>query len=205
MLQHLRSAWARAMRPPAAALLRLGVTPDAMTWAGTVAVVVVAVLVVPAGWLWQGALALAVLVLGDGLDGQMARMSGRSSTWGAFLDSTLDRIADGAVLGSVAVYLALIGQPWLAGASLWALIAAQVTSYVKARAESVGLTTAAGLASRAERLVILLLALFCEGVGVPYALAVGVLVLAVLSSITVAQRMRAVHRAAAAVEDRAAR
>ncbi|SDE33390.1 phosphatidylinositol phosphate synthase [Auraticoccus monumenti] len=197
MLQHLRSGWAAAMAPPASLLLRLGVTPDVVTWTGTALTVAVAVVFLPLGWLWQAALLLTLLVMSDGLDGQMARMSGRPTRWGAFLDSTLDRVADGAVLGGVALHLALADRPWSAGLALWALVAAQVTSYVKARAESVGLVTTAGLGSRAERLVLVLLALLLEGVGVPRALDVGVLLLALLTTVTVVQRVRAVHRSAA--------
>ena len=196
MLQHLRSGWAAAMAPPASLLLRLGVGPDAVTWTGTVLTVAVAVVLLPLGWLWQAALLLTLLVMSDGLDGQMARMSGRPTRWGAFLDSTLDRVADGAVLAGVALHLALAHRAWPAGLALWALVAAQVTSYVKARAESVGLTTTAGLGSRAERLVLVLVALLLEGMGVPHALDVGVALLAVLTTVTVVQRVRAVHRSA---------
>lgn len=202
MLQHLRSRWSTVLHRPAAWLLRLGVSPDAVSWAGTGAVVVVAAVLLPSGWLVPGALLLGVLVLGDGLDGAMARQSGRDSTWGAFLDSTLDRIADGAILGAVALHLALTDRPSLAGVALWSLVAAQVTSYVRARADSLGLSSVAGLVSRAERLVLLLLAVLLEGIGVPYALAVGLGALAALSTLTVVQRMRAVHRAATGVGPR---
>ncbi|RCK71308.1 CDP-alcohol phosphatidyltransferase family protein [Desertihabitans brevis] len=198
MLQHLRSGWAAAMRPPATLLLRLGVHPDVVTWTGTTLTVAVAWTFLPLGWLWQGALLLALLVLSDGVDGQMARMSGRSTAWGAFLDSTLDRIADGALLGAVALVLALRSSPGWAALAIWALVAAQVTSYIAARAPSVGLTTSAGLASRAERLVLLLAALLLDGLGVPGALPVGVALLAVLSTITVGQRLHAVQRSVAA-------
>jgi len=147
-------------------------------------------LTIPRGWLWQGGLLVLVLVLSDGLDGQLARMSGQSTKYGAFLDSSLDRVADGGLFGAIILYFAGPGhsQVW-AGIALWALMAGQVTSYVKARGESLGLDANGGLAARADRIVVAFLGLVLAGVGVPYALHVAVLVLALLGTWTVGQRM----------------
>ncbi len=190
MLDRFRDLWAAVMTPPARGLLRLGVPPDAVTWTGTVLVVVAALLTIPHGLLWQGGLLVLALVLSDGLDGQMARMSDRPTTYGAFLDSSLDRVADGALFGAVLLYFAGPGasQSWSA-VSLWALVAGQVTSYVKARGESLGLDASGGIAARADRIVLVFLGLVLSGVGVPYALQIAMLVLAILGSWTVGQRM----------------
>ncbi|MHB1008510.1 MAG: phosphatidylinositol phosphate synthase [Propionibacteriaceae bacterium] len=190
MLDQFRHIWAAVMTPPAKLLWRLHVPPDAVTWLGTALVVAASLLTIPRGLLWQGGLLVLVLVLSDGLDGQLARMSGQSSRYGAFLDSSLDRVADGALFGAVILYFAGPGRSQLwAGVALWALIAGQVTSYVKARGESLGLDANGGLAARADRILVAFLGLVLAGVGVPYALEVAVLLLALLGTWTVGQRM----------------
>lgn len=190
MLDQFRHLWAAVLTPPAKLLWRLHVPPDAVTWAGTILVVVASLATIPRGLLWQGGLLVLVLVLSDGLDGQLARLSGATSTYGAFLDSSLDRVADGALFGAIILYFAGPGRSQLwAGIALWALMAGQVTSYVKARGESLGLDADGGLAARADRIVVAFLGLVLAGLGVPFALQVAVLVLAVLGSWTVGQRM----------------
>jgi CDP-diacylglycerol--glycerol-3-phosphate 3-phosphatidyltransferase len=190
VLDHFRNLWAAVMTPPAKLLWRLHVPPDAVTWLGTALVVAASLLTIPRGLLWQGGLLVLVLVLSDGLDGQLARISGQSSTYGAFLDSSLDRVADGALFGAIILYFAGPGHSELwAGVALWALMAGQVTSYVKARGESLGLDANGGLAARADRIVVAFLGLVLAGIGVPYALHVAVLLLALLGTWTVGQRM----------------
>lgn len=190
MLNQFRHVWAAVMTPPAKLLWRLHVPPDAVTWLGTALVVAASLLTIPRGLLWQGGLLVLVLVLSDGLDGQLARISGQSSTYGAFLDSSLDRVADGALFGAVILYFAGPGHSELwAGIALWALMAGQVTSYVKARGESLGLDANGGLAARADRILVAFLGLVLAGVGVPYALQVAMLLLALLGTWTVGQRM----------------
>lgn len=196
MLEHLRAHWTKVMSPPAKLLLRLHVTPDMVTWTGTIGVVIVSVLFFPQGWLWQGAILLGFLVVSDSLDGIMARTSGRSSDWGAFLDSCLDRIADGAVFGGIALYY--VGKDantvW-ATLAIAALIFGQVTSYTKARGESLGYTVNGGLAGRADRLLVGLIGVLLTGLGVTMALPVCLVILAVAGAITVGQRMVLVHKA----------
>ena len=190
MLDQFRHIWAAVMTPPVKLLWRLHVSPDAVTWTGTALVVAASLLTIPRGLLWQGGLLVLVLVLSDGLDGQLARMSGQSTKYGAFLDSSLDRVADGGLFGAIILYFAGPGhsQIW-AGIALWALMAGQVTSYVKARGESLGLDANGGLAARADRIVVAFLGLVLAGIGVPYALHVAVLLLALLGTWTVGQRM----------------
>ena len=190
MLDQFRHIWAAIMTPPAKLLWRLHVPPDAVTWLGTALVVAASLLTIPRGLLWQGGLLVLVLVLSDGLDGQLARISGQSSTYGAFLDSSLDRVADGALFGAIILYFAGPGHSELwAGIALWALMAGQVTSYVKARGESLGRDANGGVAARADRIVVAFLGLVLAGIGVPYALQVAVLLLALLGTWTVGQRM----------------
>ncbi|MFW6599735.1 phosphatidylinositol phosphate synthase [Propionibacteriaceae bacterium Y2011] len=200
MLERFRGLMGRLLTPPARLLIKLGVGPDLITWVGTVALVAVALVMVPLGLLWQAALVLGVISFTDMLDGQVARLSGRTSRWGAFLDSSLDRVADGAVFTGVIIWFALGGRPVWAGVAAAALVLGQVTSYVKARAESQGWQVTGGLAARADRLVIAYLGLLLQGIGVPYALAVAVTVLALAGVITVGQRLRQVRRQADAEE-----
>src|SRR3954471_7096046 len=127
---------ARAVDPVARALLRAGISPDVVTVAGTVGVVVASLTLATRGYLWIAALVITAFALTDVLDGAMARARGTASRFGALLDSTMDRIADGAVFGSLAYWLAATDQWSNLTACLICLIAGQVVSYVKARAES---------------------------------------------------------------------
>lgn len=187
------------MRWPAGLLIRLHVSPDAVTWAGMAGTVVVALVCFPQGWLWQGALLELVFIFSDGVDGQMARMLGRTSRWGSFLDSTLDRFGDGALVGGVVLYYAGPGNNrWFAALGLAALVFGQVTSYVKARGEATGFRVVGGLAARADRIIVLLLGCILTGLGLWWALPIGLGYLAVAGAITVGQRMHQVHQQSAA-------
>lgn len=203
MLEKFRAGWAAAMTPPARLLLKLGVHPDAVTWAGTLITIALAFVFFPQGWLWQGTLLITLFIFSDGLDGQMARMMDRKSTWGAFLDSSLDRFGDGALFGGVALYYAGPGDSvfWSAMA-LGALVCGQVTSYVKARGEALGMTVRGGLAARADRILVLFLGTLLTGLArsghVPevlhWALPVALCWLVFAGLVTVGQRMAQVHR-----------
>lgn len=194
MLKRLRGLQSALVGPVVRLLLRLGVRPDAVTWFGAVSVTVTALTFFPRGWLWQGSLVIGLLCFSDLIDGEMARESGTTSRWGNFLDASLDRVADAAVLGGIAWWLGLnVAAEW-AVLAVWALVAAQATSYVKARAEAVGCTADVGLVARADRLVLALLGALLAGLGVAYALQTTVLVLAIGGTITVAQRFFAVRR-----------
>lgn len=195
MLDRFRDGWRRVMTPPARLLLGMGLAPNVITWVGTLLIVVLAFLTVPQGWLWQGALAMGLVVMSDSVDGQMARLSGRTSPYGAFLDASLDRVADAAVMVAVLVHLAIIeaGPLWL-GLAGWALAVGQITPYVKARAEAEGFRADGGIAARADRMLIVLLGLLLAGLGVDWAVHVAVVVLAVLGTLTVGQRLATVSR-----------
>ncbi len=197
MLERFRDAAARAIGPLARWLNLRGVSPDVVTALGTLGVVVAALVCFPAGWLWPGALVVTVFCLADMLDGQMAKLSGTSSSWGAFLDSTLDRLGDAAVFGGILLFFAYErSEPVWAAVSLAALVLGQLTSYVRARAESLGYRADGGLAARADRLLIVLFGAALAGLGVPYVLEAAMTFLAVAGVVTVAQRTRHVYRQA---------
>jgi CDP-diacylglycerol--glycerol-3-phosphate 3-phosphatidyltransferase len=205
MLERFRGLSAKLLGPLVRGLLRLGISPDLVTVLGTVGVVLAALVCFPQGWLWQGVLIVTVFVLSDMLDGQMAKVSGKASAWGAFLDSTSDRLGDAAVFGGILLYFTYQRDSTLwAAVALAGLVFGQWTSYVKARAESLGFSCTGGLAARADRLVIILAGTLVAGLGVPYVLEVAVSLLAVASMITVFQRIAQVRRQAEALDARAA-
>ncbi len=196
MLEHLRGGWRRVITPVAKGLLKLGITADMVTWFGTVLACLVAVIGFSMGWLWQSALILGALVLSDSIDGQMARISNTSSKWGAFLDSTLDRISDGAIFTGIVLWYSGTGDSALwAGIAVGALVMGQVTSYTKARGESVGFEVNGGIVTRADRLLLVLLGALLTGFGVELALPIALCLLLAGGTVTVGQRMWIVKKA----------
>jgi CDP-diacylglycerol--glycerol-3-phosphate 3-phosphatidyltransferase len=199
MLGGLRAAMQRLFTPLARLLLGWGVSPDAVTIAGTVVVSVLALTLLPTGHVLLGGLLIGLFVLTDSLDGVMARLSGRSGPWGAFLDSTLDRVSDGAVFAGITLWFVLHPDlpyaTWGVAASLACLVLGSVVPYARARAESVGATAAVGIAERSDRLLVALLAVVLTQVGVPVVVAeVMLTLLAVASLVTVVQRVTTVRR-----------
>ncbi|MDG4809143.1 CDP-alcohol phosphatidyltransferase family protein [Micromonospora sp. WMMD1120] len=191
-----RAGMTRVVEPIARALLRAGVTPNAVTVAGTVGVLVGALGFGARGHLVAGALIVTVFALTDLLDGTMARMSGGSTRFGAFLDSSMDRVADSAVFGAVAYWLATRGDHSGVAAALLCLAAGGLVSYVKARAEGLGMTCNVGIAERTERLLIVGVGGILTGVGVRPALEIALWLLAAVSIFTVGQRVTHVYRQA---------
>src|SRR3954469_839903 len=179
----------RVFDPVARGLLRAGVSPDVVTVVGTAGVVISSLTLATRGDLWIAALVITAFALTDILDGAMARARGTTSRFGALLDSTMDRIADGAVFGSLAYWLAVSDQRADLAACLICLIAGQVVSYVKARAEGLGLSANVGIAERFERLVIIGLGGIGYGLGIPYALEIALWLLVGLTVVTVIQRI----------------
>lgn len=182
------------LEPIARLLLRLHVSPDAVTVIGTLGTCTAALVFFPRGDFIPGCLIIAAFVICDLLDGTMARLSGRAGPWGNFLDATLDRIADGCVFGALVLWAAGTGNGWTTAAALTCLVGGQVISYAKARAEAVGATANVGIAERAERLIVVLLAAFIAGFGVPYILPIALWALAIVSVITIIQRVVVVRR-----------
>ncbi|RYV52836.1 phosphatidylinositol phosphate synthase [Pengzhenrongella frigida] len=200
MLNRFRGLMTKVMTPIADLLLRRGITPDAVTITGTLAVVVTALWLYPTGHLLAGTLVIAVFVLTDSLDGTMARRSGRSSSWGAFLDSTLDRFADAAIFAGLVLWFFGPGDDRLTGTlALACLVLGSIVPYARARAEGLGMTAAIGIAERADRLLAVLLATALVGFGLPpVVLTVTLALLAVASAVTIVQRMATVRRQAGA-------
>lgn len=198
MLERFRQFWNNVFAPVGNLLLRLGVSPDAVTIVGTLGVSAGALWFYPRGQFLLGTVVITLFVFSDIIDGYMARTSGRSSSWGAFLDSTLDRVGDGAVFGGLVLYYAGRGDDQLmTGVALWCLVFGSITSYARARAESLGMTAKGGIAERSDRLVAVLVMTGLSGMFGLSILRSGILwVLAVASVITVVQRMLNVRRQA---------
>jgi CDP-diacylglycerol--glycerol-3-phosphate 3-phosphatidyltransferase len=195
MLNVLRPAVSRLLTPVGQALARTPVTPNAVTVTGAVGMVAGALTLFPTGHLFAGTMVCTGFVLADMLDGVLARVKGTSGAWGAFLDSTLDRVSDAAVFAGLAVWLARDHQPVLAGTALFCLVSGMLVSYAKARAEGLAIRCDVGVAERTERLLIGLTSAGLAGLGVPYVLAVGLWLLAALSTFTFGQRVHAVRQA----------
>ncbi len=199
---HARSFFAKAVGPLGARLARAGVTPDVITIVGTVGAVASALIFFPRGAWFTGTMLVWGFVMLDLVDGAVARAGGRASKFGAVLDSSCDRIADAAVFGSLAWYFAMHDQRWMFLAAMLCLVLGSLTSYIRARAEGVGLTATVGIAERADRLIIVLVGtgLSGEHLRVPYVQAVALWLLVAASTITVWQRFATVYRQAKAEE-----
>ncbi|MBL1096527.1 phosphatidylinositol phosphate synthase [Streptomyces coffeae] len=203
--KYARAFFTRVLTPFAALLIRLGVSPDAVTLVGTGGVITGALVFYPRGEFFWGTVVITLFVFSDLIDGNMARQLGRSSRWGAFLDSTLDRVADGAIFGGLALWYAGKGDDnVLCAVTIFCLASGQVVSYTKARGESIGLpVNVNGLVERAERLVISLVACGFSGLhkfGVPHIdilLPIALWIVAVGSAVTLVQRVVTVRREAA--------
>lgn len=195
---HGRRPAAVVIEPIARRLVSWGVTPNVVTIASTAVAVVLSVALIPTGWHFLAAVLLGVAVASDMIDGTMARMRGGGTRFGATLDATCDRITDGVLFGSIAWWMAFQHdhEPYkgLFACALVIMVASQVTSYVKARAEASGIKVDGGLIERPERLIIGLVALGLSGLGVPYILGAGLVILAVGSVYTVIERLVIVAR-----------
>ena len=193
----LQSGYLRLIGPVADWLVRRGVHPNTITTVGTLCTMGCGVLyglghIMLGGWL------LGITALFDVLDGVVARRTQRSSVFGAFYDSTLDRIADGFVLGGLAVFFATRPEWWgvpMVGMCTLALVGSFVTSYTRARAEGLGLEARGGILQRPERVVLLSAPQAFFGLAFHGLVLIAIIVLLTVTAwITAAQRVRAVHR-----------
>lgn len=201
MLDRFKGFWQGVLLAPIVKLfIRLGISPDAVTLVGTLGVCAGALAFFPRGELLTGVLVITAFVFSDLVDGQMARLTGRSSKFGAFWDSTLDRIGDGAIFGGLVLYFAGPGDSYLyLCVTLYCLVMGAVTSYARARAESLGMDAKGGLAERADRLVAILVMTGLAAIfDLPVLMYVTLWVLAFASTATVVFRIRKVHRQARA-------
>jgi CDP-diacylglycerol--glycerol-3-phosphate 3-phosphatidyltransferase/CDP-diacylglycerol--inositol 3-phosphatidyltransferase len=200
VLERFREFWTKLLAPVAHLLMRMGVSPDAVTIVGTLGVCAGALVFFPRGQLLIGVLVITAFVFSDLIDGYMARMAGTSSKWGAFLDSTLDRIGDGAIFGGLAMYYVGPGDSdLLAALAIYCLVMGSVTSYARARAESLGMQAKGGIAERSDRLVsILVMTGLSDIFNLPILIPITLAVLALASTITVVQRILLVRSQARA-------
>jgi CDP-diacylglycerol--glycerol-3-phosphate 3-phosphatidyltransferase len=178
-------------------LARTGVTPNVLTTTGVSLCLVAAILVpfedrgdkVLVYWL-----AAAIFVIGsllDILDGALARVGGKATPFGAFIDSTTDRVGEGAMLAAIALVFSRNGEDWAVVLAVAAVVGSFLVSYTRARAEALGLKGDVGLGSRAERVVLITAGLvFAPWGGLPWA----ILALAVTAWLTVFQRVLHVRK-----------
>ncbi|SNU00831.1 CDP-diacylglycerol--glycerol-3-phosphate 3-phosphatidyltransferase [Ruaniaceae bacterium KH17] len=182
--------------PVAKLLVKLGVSADAVTITGTILAITVSFTLLARGHFVSGPLLLGAILVTDSIDGQMARLTGRASKWGAFLDSTLDRMTDACVFLSIALaaqsFEGTIGTVTY-GFALAIVPLAMLVSYARARGEAVGADPSRGLAERTDRLIVALAGCLAVGLGAPIlVLTIALGYVAIASAITVVQRMLAV-------------
>ena len=191
----LKPAVTRLITPVAASALRIGITPNAVTWVGAVGVIASALFFYPRGDFFLGTAVISFFALSDLFDGTMARISkAGASTWGSFLDSTIDRVTDSAILLGVSIYL-IDNDDQLSFVVIATLVTGMLVPYIRAKAESFGVECSGGIAERTERLIMAMSAIALDGLGVPYVLAGGMWLLAGLGAVTVVQRMLIVRKA----------
>ena len=190
----VKPAVTRFITPVASFAVRVGITPNAVTWIGALGVVVSSLYFYPRGDFFLGTAVISFFALSDLFDGTMARIShAGASRWGGFLDSTIDRITDSAVLIGLLIFL-IDSEDQLSIIVIITLVTGILVPYIRARAEIFGIACSGGIAERTERLVISLSAIALHGLGVPYALTLGMWLLAILGLITVTQRIIIVKR-----------
>ncbi|KQQ41343.1 phosphatidylinositol phosphate synthase [Nocardioides sp. Leaf307] len=200
MMERFRAFWTKVIAPVAHLLIRLGVSADVVTLVGTLGLSAGALVFFPQGMLLTGVMVATAFVFSDLIDGYMARSQGKSSKFGAFLDSTLDRIGDGAIFIGLSLYFAGPGDSTLyLVLCLVCLLMGAVTSYARAKAEGLGFTAKVGIAERADRLVAILVMTGLSAIfDAPILLHVVLWALAVASTVTVVQRIWVVRQQALA-------
>ena len=193
----------RIGEPIALFLGRLGFTPDALTVAGF-GIVLAAAFAAAAGQWVLTALILIFGTLFDGLDGTLARATGKTSDFGAFLDSTMDRAGEAVIYAGIAAGAAMNGKTEVIGLATLALGTGSLVSYVRARGEGLGVCANIGIAQRAERAAVLIVGLLAGGLAASTWLTAALLIISVASAITVVQRIRFIRAGLAAAEQTAA-
>ncbi len=190
----LKPAVTRLINPLARAALRVGLTPNSVTILGALGLIISAAYFYSTEQYFVGTLVITVFALSDLFDGAMARISDEGATpWGGFLDSTIDRVTDSAIVISLALPL-IRDEDLLAYPAVVALVTGVLIPYIRAKAESFNIACSVGITERTERLVIILVAAGFHGLGVPYILAIGIWTLAVLGLVTVFQRLQVVRK-----------
>lgn len=177
----------RSFTPIISALLRLRITPNQVTVAGTVLNLAAAVLVIFDHLIYAG---IVFLVAGcfDMLDGALARLAQKVTPFGAFLDSTLDRVSEGVILAAIGYLMAVEGRSIAVGLVVLALLGSILVSYTRARAEALGVECKVGLMSRPERVILIAIGLFFDVL--PYV----IYIMLALTVFTVFQRVIHTYR-----------
>ncbi|BCX03453.1 MAG: CDP-diacylglycerol--inositol 3-phosphatidyltransferase [Candidatus Roseilinea sp.] len=191
-------AWARKhlsplLDPLVDALARTGVSPNALTFAGFLLNVVAGVLIAVGQPFWGGGVMVALGMPFDAVDGAVARKLGKQTKFGAFFDSTLDRLAEGALLAGLGYYFAARGDALSVVVTFAALVGSFMVSYARARAEGLGLECRVGLFSRFGRFLLLVVGLLLSPV-FPVSLVILVWALAILTAYTTIERIVHVYR-----------
>lgn len=190
----LKPAVTRLINPLAKAALRVGLTPNSVTILGALGLIISAAYFYSTERYFVGTLVITFFALSDLFDGAMARISDEGATaWGGFLDSTIDRVTDSAIVISLALPL-IREDDLLAYPAVVALVTGVLIPYIRAKAESFNIPCSVGITERTERLVIVLVAAGFHGLGVPYILAIGIWTLAVLGLVTGLQRLQVVRK-----------
>ena len=190
----LKPAVTRLINPLARAALRVGLTPNSVTILGALGLIISAAYFYSNDQYFVGTLVVTFFVLSDLFDGAMARISEKGATsWGGFLDSTIDRVTDSAIVISLALPL-IRNEDVLSYPAIVALVTGVLIPYIRAKAESFNIACSVGITERTERLIIILVAVGFHGLGVPYILAIGIWSLAILGLVTVIQRLQVVRK-----------
>lgn len=203
---HGRAFTTALFSPLARVLVRAGVSPNAVTVASTLLISAAALWLLPQGHLVITVIVVVILAFADSVDGLMARQLGRNSAFGAYLDSTMDRVADAAMFIGLSWYL--LTQPeerWQAiglALGMACVVLGMLVSYSRARAESLGINAKAGIAERTDRLVIAGVGTLAVGLGAPVlVLIIDLGLLVVANLITVFQRSLVVYRAGTTMDE----
>ena len=185
---------ARFIEPIARAGYRAGITPDMVTLFGAIGATSSGLYLLISGELFWASITVTIFALSDLFDGAIARISQKGATqWGAFLDSTCDRVTDAAILMGLALYLIAQEDP-LVPLVLGCILLGSLIPYIRAKAESYQIACSVGVAERTEGLIVILVAIGFAGLGIPYILSIGIWLLLVLSFITVVQRIFVLRR-----------
>jgi CDP-diacylglycerol--glycerol-3-phosphate 3-phosphatidyltransferase len=192
---HVKPQITRLINPVVKAAVRLGITANAVTIAGGLGTVASALYFYPRGDLFLGTMFISFFALSDLFDGAIARRTGGEGTsWGGFLDSTIDRVTDSAILIGALLYF-LDEDETVALFVLISLVVSGLIPYIRAKAESMKVECSGGIAERTERLIIALTAVGLYGLGVDLAAIIGFILLASLGVVTVIQRIVIVYLA----------
>jgi len=192
---HLKPQVTRLINPVVELAVRAGITANGVTIVGAVGTLGSAFYFYPKGELFVGTLAICFFALSDLFDGAIARVTnGTGTAWGGFLDSTIDRVTDAAILIGVLLYMIDRDQT-VSILILIALVSGGLIPYIRAKAESMSIECSGGFAERTERVVLSLTAIGLYGLGVDFALIVGFGLLSAAGLFTVLQRMVIVYRA----------